>query len=62
MLVDRQADRLRLGEKIGAIPIDDSQGSAVEQILDLTGGEGADRSASASAGRRVTRPVKSVRT
>jgi threonine dehydrogenase-like Zn-dependent dehydrogenase len=43
MLVDRQADRLRLGEKIGAIPIDDSQGSAVEQIFDLTGGEGADK-------------------
>jgi threonine dehydrogenase-like Zn-dependent dehydrogenase len=43
MLVDRQADRLGLGEKIGAIPIDDSQGSAVDQILDLTGGEGADK-------------------
>jgi glutathione-independent formaldehyde dehydrogenase len=43
MLVDRQPDRLRLGAKIGAIPVNDSQGSAVEQVLDLTGGEGADK-------------------
>jgi glutathione-independent formaldehyde dehydrogenase len=43
MLVDRRPDRLRLGEKIGAIPVDDSDGSAVEQVLDLTGGEGADK-------------------
>jgi glutathione-independent formaldehyde dehydrogenase len=43
MLVDRRPDRLRLGEKIGAIPVDDSQGSAVDQIMDLTGGEGADK-------------------
>ncbi|MFB9831089.1 glutathione-independent formaldehyde dehydrogenase [Actinoallomurus acaciae] len=43
ILVDRRPDRLALGEKIGAIPIDDSQGSAVEQVLDLTGGEGADK-------------------
>ena len=42
MIVDRQPDRLRLAEKIGAIPIDDSSVSPVEQILELTGGEGAD--------------------
>ncbi|TKK85924.1 zinc-binding dehydrogenase [Herbidospora galbida] len=43
MIVDRQADRLKVAEKIGCIPIDDSQGSAVDQVLDLTAGEGADR-------------------
>ncbi len=43
MLVDRHPDRLGLGEKIGAIPIDDSKGNPVEQILELTDNEGADR-------------------
>jgi glutathione-independent formaldehyde dehydrogenase len=42
MLVDRHPDRLKLGEKIGAIPIDDSKVDAVEEVLRLTGGEGAD--------------------
>lgn len=42
MIVDRHSDRLRLAEKIGAIPIDDSKVSPVDQILELTGGEGAD--------------------
>ena len=42
MIVDRHPDRLRLAEKIGAIPIDDSRGSPVEQILELTSGQGAD--------------------
>ena len=43
MVVDRRPDRLRLAGKIGAIPVDDSQGDAVEQVLELTGGEGADK-------------------
>ncbi|GAA0439591.1 aldehyde dehydrogenase [Acrocarpospora corrugata] len=43
MVVDRHPDRLRLAEKIGCIPIDDSKGSPVEQVLDRTAGEGADR-------------------
>src|SRR5258708_40154165 len=43
MVVDSPPDRLRLAEKIGAIPIDDTDGSAVEQGLEMTGGEGADR-------------------
>ena len=43
MLVDRQPDRLKLAEQFGAIAIDDSKGSPVEQILEQTGGEGADR-------------------
>ena len=43
MVVDRHPDRLKLAEKIGAIPIDDSKGSPVDQVLKLTGGEGADR-------------------
>lgn len=43
MVVDRHPDRLKLAEKIGAIPIDDSKGSPVDQVLKLTRGEGADR-------------------
>jgi glutathione-independent formaldehyde dehydrogenase len=43
MLVDRHPDRLKLAEQIGAIAIDDSKGSPVDQILEQTGGEGADR-------------------
>jgi glutathione-independent formaldehyde dehydrogenase len=43
MLVDRHADRLKLAEKIGAIPIDDSKVDPVEAILKETGGQGADR-------------------
>jgi len=43
MLVDRHPDRLRLAEKIGVIPVDDSKGDPVEQILELTDNEGADR-------------------
>jgi glutathione-independent formaldehyde dehydrogenase len=42
-IVDSQPDRLALGKKIGAIPIDYSKGTAVEEILELTNGEGADR-------------------
>jgi glutathione-independent formaldehyde dehydrogenase len=43
MIVDRLKDRLTLAEKIGAIPIDDSQGSPVERVLELTNGKGADK-------------------
>lgn len=43
MIVDRHPDRLRLAEKIGAIPIDDSKGDPVEQVLELTDNVGADR-------------------
>jgi glutathione-independent formaldehyde dehydrogenase len=43
MVVDRLADRLRLAEGIGAIAIDDSKAPPVEQVLDLTAGQGADR-------------------
>src|ERR1700744_1639009 len=42
MIVDRHPDRLKLAEQIGVIAIDDSQGSAVEQILEHTKGDGAD--------------------
>jgi threonine dehydrogenase-like Zn-dependent dehydrogenase len=42
-VVDRQMDRLRLAESIGAIAIDDSAGSPVDQIMELTGGQGADK-------------------
>ena len=43
MIVDRHPDRLRLTEQIGALPIDDSTGDPVEQVLDQTDGHGADK-------------------
>jgi glutathione-independent formaldehyde dehydrogenase len=43
MIVDRHPDRLRLAEQIGAIPVDDLKAPPVEQVLDMTDGEGADR-------------------
>lgn len=43
MCVDRLQDRLALAEKIGAIPIDDSEGSPVDQVLEETDGQGADK-------------------
>jgi len=42
MIVDRHPDRLQLAEQIGAISINDSKGDAVEQVLALTEGAGAD--------------------
>ena len=42
-VVDHQPDRLALAEKLGAIPVDDSDGNAVEQVLEATRGEGADK-------------------
>lgn len=45
MVVDRHPDRLKLAEQIGAIPIDDSTGSPVDQVMEQTGGRGADRGA-----------------
>lgn len=43
MVVDRHPDRLRLATEIGAVAIDDSKGSPVEQVLAMTNGEGADK-------------------
>src|ERR1035438_10223781 len=43
MVVDMHKDRLALAEKIGAIAVDDSDGSGVEQVMALTAGQGADR-------------------
>jgi glutathione-independent formaldehyde dehydrogenase len=42
MIVDRHPDRLKLAEQIGVMAIDDSKGSAVEQIMEQTKGAGAD--------------------
>jgi glutathione-independent formaldehyde dehydrogenase len=42
MLVDRHADRLRLAEQMGILPIDDSKGSPVDRVMELTKGRGAD--------------------
>lgn len=41
MVVDTHKDRLALAEKVGAIAINDSDGTCAEQILELTGGQGA---------------------
>jgi len=41
-VVDTHKDRLALAEKLGAIPIDDTEGAGVQQILDMTDGKGAD--------------------
>lgn len=43
LIVDRHPDRLRLAEEIGCLAIDDSKGDHVEQIMDITDGEGCDR-------------------
>lgn len=43
LVVDRHRDRLRLAGQAGAIAVDDSQAPAVEQVLEHTGGLGADR-------------------
>jgi threonine dehydrogenase-like Zn-dependent dehydrogenase len=43
MVVDNQKDRLKLAEEFGAIPIDFSKTPAVEQVLELTNGMGADK-------------------
>jgi glutathione-independent formaldehyde dehydrogenase len=43
IVVDRRADRLKLAAGIGAVTIDDSKDSPVEQVLHLTNGEGADK-------------------
>ncbi|MGZ8557564.1 MAG: zinc-binding dehydrogenase [Chitinophagaceae bacterium] len=43
MVVDNQKDRLKLAEELGAIAIDYSKGSAVDQVLELTKGAGANK-------------------
>ena len=43
MVVDTHKDRLKLAEKMGAIAVDDTEGGGVARILELTGGQGADR-------------------
>lgn len=42
MVVDTHKDRLALAEKIGAVPIDDTEGGGIERVMELTGGRGAD--------------------
>jgi threonine dehydrogenase-like Zn-dependent dehydrogenase len=62
MVVDRHPDRLGLASRIGAIPIDDSASSPIDQVLELTGGRGRTAAVNASATRRTTRPATSTRT
>jgi glutathione-independent formaldehyde dehydrogenase len=42
IVVDQHPDRLKLAKDLGAIPVDQSKGDAVKQVLDLTEGLGAD--------------------
>ncbi|QIP88195.1 alcohol dehydrogenase catalytic domain-containing protein [Streptomyces sp. Tu 2975] len=42
-VVDRVAERLQKAEEIGAIPVDFTKGSPVEQIMEQTAGEGTDK-------------------
>jgi glutathione-independent formaldehyde dehydrogenase len=42
-VVDRVPERLAMARRIGAVPVDFSQGDPVQQILDHTGGEGTDK-------------------
>ncbi|WP_431937483.1 glutathione-independent formaldehyde dehydrogenase [Micromonospora sp. RP3T] len=41
-VVDKEADRLAMAEKIGAVPINFGEGDPVRQIMDATDGVGAD--------------------
>ncbi len=41
-VVDHNTDRLQVAEKLGAIPIVEDEGREVDQILEATGGQGAD--------------------
>lgn len=41
-VVDTHKDRLALAEKLGAIPIDDTEDGGLERLMELTGGTGAD--------------------
>jgi len=43
LVVDRFPDRLQLARQLGAIPVDFSTGDAVEQVLQHTDGQGADK-------------------
>ncbi|MBC7745910.1 MAG: glutathione-independent formaldehyde dehydrogenase [Flavobacterium sp.] len=43
MVVDDKPDRLKLAEELGAIPVDFSKSPALDQILELTKGLGADK-------------------
>ncbi|WP_165984045.1 glutathione-independent formaldehyde dehydrogenase [Streptomyces sp. YIM 98790] len=42
-VVDRRPDRLRLAERIGAVPVSLAEGDPAEQIKEHTGGEGTDK-------------------
>jgi threonine dehydrogenase-like Zn-dependent dehydrogenase len=43
IVIDRHKDRLKLAKEIGAIALDDSKQSVVEEVMELTKGQGADR-------------------
>lgn len=43
IIIDRHKDRLKLAKDIGAIALDDSKGSVVEEVMELTHGQGVDR-------------------
>jgi glutathione-independent formaldehyde dehydrogenase len=43
IVIDRHKDRLKLALEIGALALDDTKGSVVEEVMELTHGQGADR-------------------
>ena len=53
-VVDRQPDRLKLVETLGATPIDDSNGDAVQQVLDAHPAARAPTGASRPSATRPT--------
>ncbi|HEX4791498.1 MAG TPA: glutathione-independent formaldehyde dehydrogenase [Actinospica sp.] len=42
-VVDQQADRLRLAEAVGTVPINPAEADPVDQIMEATGGRGVDK-------------------
>ena len=42
IVVDQHPDRLKLAKQLGAIAVDQSKGDPAEQVMELTGGKGAD--------------------
>lgn len=61
-IVDSHRDRLKLAEKIGATPIDDTEGDGVACMLKLTKGQGADCGSECLGTSAATAAVKKCRT
>lgn len=60
-VVDRVPHRLALAEKIGAIPVNLSDGDVAEQVRDQTGGDGSDKGIDAVGFQATARGTRSSR-